>query len=185
MSQRPLALFAGALALAAACTKSAGPQETAASVPGPAVGGEKIAPPPGPGGEKIAPPGGAGGGTAVPPQTGPDASFDLKVEAPAAVAPGAEAVARVTVTPGNGYKINEEYPSELRLEPPAGVTIAKPVLGREEAAALDKHQLVFAVKLTPSAAGSFAVGGTIKFAVCTSATCDPKKRAVEVALVAR
>ena len=54
--------------------------------------------------------------------------------------------------------------------------------GRAYAAGM---KLAFDVKVTPSKPGSFALGGTLKFAVCTETTCDPKKRAIAIALTAQ
>lgn len=114
-----------------------------------------------------------------------DASFALVVEQPAAVAPGAATTLRIRVTPGKGYKMNAEFPTKLTLEPTAGVELDKASLVLADAEKFDDHQLVFAVKATPAAAGSYNVTGKIKFAVCTDATCDPKKRNVAFAVTAK
>jgi hypothetical protein len=192
MSSR-LALLGFLVAASAACTKSAANQETPGSTTGGGSAPERIAAP----GEKIAAPGGVPGGAIggekgvargvdkAEAAGGPDSSFKIALEVPASVAPGAETVAKVTVTPGEGYKVNEEYPSRLSLEPPTGLTVVKPVLEKEDAAALDKHQLAFAIKLTATAAGSYKVNGSLKFAVCTAATCDPKKQAIAFDVVAK
>jgi len=115
----------------------------------------------------------------------PDSSFQLSVEQPGEVAAGGEAVMRVRVTPGTGYKMNDEFPTKLTLEPPAGVKLAKTTLALSDAEKFDAHQLVFAVKATPEAAGTYTIGGKLKFAVCTDATCDPKKRDIAFAVTAR
>jgi hypothetical protein len=114
-----------------------------------------------------------------------DASFQLTVEQPAAVAAGGETTLRVRVTPGTGYKMNAEFPTKLTLEPTAGVTLGKTSLVLADAEKFDDGQLVFAVKATPAASGSYTVNGKIKFAVCTDATCDPKKRNVAFAVTAK
>jgi hypothetical protein len=114
-----------------------------------------------------------------------DSSFQLTLEQPAAVAAGGEVTLRVRVTPGTGYKMNAEFPTKLTLEPTAGVTLGKSSLVLADAEKFDDHQLVFAVKATPVASGSYTVNGKIKFAVCTDATCDPKKRNVAFAVTAK
>jgi hypothetical protein len=114
-----------------------------------------------------------------------DSSFQLTVEQPAAVAAGGEVTLRVRVTPGTGYKMNAEFPTKLTLEPTAGVTLGKSSLVLADAEKFDDHQLVFAVKATPVASGSYTVNGKIKFAVCTDATCDPKKRNLAFAVTAK
>src|SRR5712691_886188 len=85
-------------------------------------------------GQKVAAPGERGGATA-PDQAkagGDDARFRLQpnegtlaVEPPADAKAGAEAVAKITVKPGQGYHVNTEYPIKLTLTSPAGVTLAK------------------------------------------------------------
>jgi len=121
----------------------------------------------------------------APAPSGPDDSFELALEQPAAVAPGAAAVARITITPGKGYKMNKEFPTKLTLEPPAGITLDKATLVLDDAESFDPHKLVFAVKATPTAAGDFTIPGKIKFAVCTDATCDPKRRDVSFRVAAK
>jgi hypothetical protein len=81
--------------------------------------------------------------------------------------------------------MNAEFPTKLTLDPIAGVKLSKASLVLADAEKFDDHQLVFAVQATPEAAGSYTVSGKIKFAVCTDATCDPKKRNVSFAVTAK
>jgi hypothetical protein len=79
-------------------------------------------------GAKAAPRGGAmplGGGAAE--SSGSDKSFQLTAEQAAPTTAGGEAVARLRVHPGTGYKMNKDFPTKLTLEPPAGVTLTKTV----------------------------------------------------------
>jgi|JI10StandDraft_1071094.scaffolds.fasta_scaffold25328_4 hypothetical protein len=135
---------------------------------GPAEGGAAVG---GPGAEKVIAP-------------GTDPEFAVEAT-PVSGAPGAEVVARVVVRPGKGFHMNKDYPTKLTLEVPAGVATAKPVLLPADAEAFDDNQLAFAVKLTPAAAGDYSVPATLKFAVCTESTCNPKKTAVALALKAQ
>lgn len=114
-----------------------------------------------------------------------DSSFALTVEQPSPVAAGGEVILRVRVTPGTGYKMNAEFPTKLTLEPTAGVEIGKTTLVLADAEKFDDNQLVFAVKASPMASGTYTVTGKIKFAVCTDATCDPKKRNVSFAVTGK
>lgn len=114
-----------------------------------------------------------------------DSSFKLVVEQPGEVAAGAATTLRIRVTPGTGYKMNAEFPTKLTLDPTAGVKLDKTSLVLADAEKFDEQQLVFAVKATPEAAGSYTVNGKIKFAVCTDATCDPKKRNVAFTVTAK
>lgn len=114
-----------------------------------------------------------------------DTSYDLALAQPAEGSAGAVMVASVKVTPGKGYKVNEDYPTKLTLEATDGVSALKQTLGKSDAAAFDKHQLVFDVKLTPARAGDFTVRGKLSFAVCTDATCDPKSETIAINLRAK
>src|SRR5262245_21303293 len=119
-----------ALCVAAACSKAAGNQDKVSSPPpAPASGGDVIAVPQGP-----APMGGPKGGAPAKPvaPAADDDRFKLKpeegklaIQPPADAKAGAEAVARIVVTPGQGYHVNTEYPTKLTLTAPAVVTLAK------------------------------------------------------------
>jgi hypothetical protein len=178
------------LIAAAACSKAesrgtdvgAPPTQAAAPPTGErvAVPGETVAVP----GAAVAPGAPAAAPAGAPAGNAPDSSFKLAVAAPAPGAAGAQAVARVTVTPGTGWKMNEEYPTKLVVQAPEGVTVVKAEQVLADAAAFDPHQLAFDVKLTAAKAGTFPVTGTLKFAVCTDATCDPKKQTIAFDVVA-
>lgn len=125
------------------------------------------------------PPPPSGGGTQVAPGgDGTDSSFNLQVSSPAPGKAGAEAVAHVTVTPGAGYHVNQDFPTKLVVTPPDGVKVAKAELHKEDAASFTESKIVFDVKLTADKAGSFKVPATFKFAVCTESSCDPKKKEI-------
>jgi hypothetical protein len=185
-----------ALCVAAACSKSAGNQDKVSSPPPPsASGGDVIAVP------KGASPMGApaGGGPAKAPAASDDERFRLKpeegklaIEPPADAKAGAEAVAKIIVTPGSGYHVNTEYPIKLTLTSPAGVTLAKDKFiagGHDKAVgdadALDEKQLAFAVKLTPAASGSYTISGNFKFAVCDKDQCLAKQETIAIAVAAK
>ncbi len=127
----------------------------------------------------------AAAGPAAAPAAGKDPSYDLALQVPSEGRTGQPVVANVRVTPGKGYKVNEEYPTKLTLEATDGVTAAKQVLAKADAATFDKHQLVFDVKLTPTRSGDFVVRGKLSFAVCTDATCDPKTEQIAINLRAK
>jgi hypothetical protein len=107
-----------------------------------------------------------------------DSSFNLQIASPDAVKAGSEAIAHVTVTPGSGFHVNQEFPTKLVVTPTDGVAIAKAELHKEDAAAFSENKLQFDVKMTPSKAGTYKVAAMLKFAVCTESSCDPKKREI-------
>ena len=172
-----IAGIAAALLLAAACSKK---NADTSEAPGKGTTGAL------PVGERVEVPGGKGGPVTggAPDRGGPDTSYNLAVNPPPAAAVGAQAVARVVVHPSEGWKMNHDYPTKLKLAPPDGVTVEKQTLEVGDAK-LDDHELAFDVKLTAARAGTYKVGGEIKFAVCTPETCDPKKQEIAFELVAK
>jgi hypothetical protein len=181
-----LLLAAAAVSACKSAESKSGPGAPVAA----AGGNDKVAVPGGdqvavPGGDKVAVPGGADNGAKAPPptgpvgDTGPDSSFKLTITTPPAKA-GAETVAHVEVTPGTGYHVNQDFPTKLVITPADGVTLAKAELVKDDAQVFNTTKLAFDVKLTAARAGNFQLGGTLKFAVCTETTCDPKKRAIEI-----
>jgi hypothetical protein len=199
MSRLALFTMSLSLAYAAACSKSAGSQDKVSSPP-PASGGA---------GEVIAVPRGAGPSMGRAPEAAPvepaqaanppDARFTLKpqegklaIVPPADARAGAEAIARITVTPGAGYHVNTEYPIKLTLTSPTGVALAKTEFiagghtkAKGDAEALDDNQLSIAVKLTPATAGSYTINGSFKFAVCDKDQCLAKKETIAIAVAAK
>ena len=111
-----------------------------------------------------------------------DAGYVVAVERVAAQK-GRPAVARVTVRATPGHHVNADFPSTLVLQPPSGVTVAKATLRRADAT-VSETELVF--RPTLSAHASASVPGTLRFAVCTPAMCEPRTASVviELALVA-
>ncbi|HEY0991548.1 MAG TPA: hypothetical protein VGD80_31065 [Kofleriaceae bacterium] len=180
------------LCVVAACSKSAGNQDKVSSPP--ASGGDVIAVPTA-GAPRM---GGPKGGQA-PRSPGDDDRFKLKpeegklaIEAPADAKAGAEAVATITVTPGQGYHVNTEYPTKLTLTAPAGVTLAKDKFiagghdkAQGDADALDEKRLAISVKLTAAASGSYTINGNFKFAVCDRDQCLAKQETIAIAVAAK
>ena len=178
----------------AACSKSAGNQDKVSSPPPPSATPEVAAMPP----AGAAPAMGKGPAAPAAP-TGDDDRLKLRPEEgtlaivpPADAKPGAEVVAKVTVTPAKGYHVNTEYPIKLTLAPPAGVTLAKADFAagghdkaKGDADALDEQSLAFAVKLTPTASGSYTINGKFKFAVCDRDQCLPKKETIAFTVAAK
>lgn len=190
----------GAALGAAACSKS---KDAPVAAPAADSTGETIAPPPG---ERVPPPGvpasltGAGA-VAAPAGGAPaaDSAFRLKpeegqisIELPEGAKAGTETVAKVVVTPGPKFKINFEFPTKLTLAKPEGVALAKtelkaggPDQSKGDAEKFEERQLAFAVKLTPTAAGTHTVSGNFKFAVCDKDQCLAKREAIAIQVAAQ
>ena len=190
-----LALFT-ALVVAAGCGKSAANQDTGSSAPEGAAGPKKIAvpgmdPKPGSGAETAQ----FKGGSATP---SADERFKLKANegklaiAAADLKAGAEGAAKITVTPGEGFHVNTEYPIHLVLTPPSGVTLAKTEFSaggsdkaKGDAEQLDEKALILSVKMTAAAAGTYTINGTFKFAVCDHDQCLAKKEQIAIAVASK
>ena len=182
------------LVVIAACSKSAGNQDTQSKAP--PGGTDKIAVPGGEGTAKGPAIGGAGPATGGP--GGDERSRlhaeegKLAIDAPADAKAGAETTAKITVTPGAGYHVNTEYPIKLTLAPTDGVAVAKAEFtagghdkSKGDADALDEQKLTFSVKVTPAKTGSYTVNGTFKFAVCDKDQCLPKKEQIAIVVAAK
>src|SRR5690242_5365957 len=103
-----------------------------------------------------------------------DSSYNVKVEAPPAQK-AHKGTARIHITPGPGYHVNKEYPASAKVVAPAGVTVDKDKL---PPSAVAETALDFEIPYTPNEAGKKTFTGELKFAVCSSNSCDPKKEAL-------
>jgi hypothetical protein len=97
---------------------------------------------------------------------------------------GAEAIAKVTVTPASGYHISQEYPVSLKLDPPAGVKLAKADLDKNDVATLSEKSLAFAVKATADKPGAYEIKGWFRFGVCDPSSCHPKSQPITISVAA-
>ncbi|MBA3540075.1 MAG: hypothetical protein H0T79_10635 [Deltaproteobacteria bacterium] len=182
-----------------ACSKSAANQDVPSKDPGApkkiVVPTEDEGTPP----KDLGMTGGQGTAEVVPAKGGADDRYKLKategklaIDVPADIKPGTEAVAKITVTPGSGFKVNTEYPTKLTLQSPSGVTLAKSEFiaggsdkAKGDADALDDHQLVLTVKLTAAQPGNYTINGSFKFAVCDKDQCLAKKETIAIAVAAK
>ncbi|MBI5477654.1 MAG: hypothetical protein HY906_02290 [Deltaproteobacteria bacterium] len=111
-------------------------------------------------------------------------NYSLAVESPKHAKVGEAARAVVRVVPKNPWKVNLKYPIRLKLQPPAGVEVAKAELTAGDAQVSEK-EAKFEVGYTLKEAGSKTVSGELKFSVCVSDKCDIKKEAVSWTTSAR
>ena len=114
-----------------------------------------------------------------------DAAYKLSVEAPPAKK-GQKSHAKVKITPGAGYHMNKEYPTSLTLSGvPLGVTVEKPKQTAKDAAKWEEQGGEFDVAYTASEPGKKTIMGELKFAVCSTNTCDPKKSPISFEIDAK
>jgi len=97
---------------------------------------------------------------------------------------GAEATATIKVTPATGFNVSNDYPTELKLDPPAGVKLAKATYAKADADTLTEKLLQLSVKATPEKAGTYEIKGWFKFGVCDKDSCHPKKQPITIVCAA-
>jgi hypothetical protein len=105
-----------------------------------------------------------------------DTSYSINLEAPKTLDKGTEGVVRVNVVPGTGWKMNKEFPLKLQVKAPEGVTLAKDKQSLEDAEKFEDKGATFAVKFKADSPGQKSFEADFRFAVCTDATCDPKRQ---------
>jgi hypothetical protein len=103
----------------------------------------------------------------------------VSVETPANPMLGTQAVAKVQVVPQPPWHMNLEFPAQLSMETPDGVTLPAAEQGRGDAERYDDDGLVFAVPFTPDSGGAKHFAGQLEFAVCGADACAPVSVAVD------
>jgi hypothetical protein len=175
-SSKPLLLLLLAALLVLGCgTKAAEPEESAPTEP--------HAPP-----TKNAPP--ANGADPAGPAVQPagvgavvlDVGFELRGVVAGPYHAGQPGTFGVTLTPGAGYHVNEEYPIHVVVNAPSGLTLPKPALARADAAEFGPTKVRFEIPFTSDGAGDRQVGATVAFAVCTPDRCMPDERTLALVL---
>lgn len=102
-----------------------------------------------------------------------DKEYDLQIEPPSATV-GAEGKVSIKLVPRGNWHLNMDFPTSLSVEPPAGVTVGKPKLKKDDAVKFEEAGAEFAVAFTASDAGDKTFTGEFKFAVCEEDSCVPK-----------
>ena len=168
-------LVAAVLATACACSKTSSAPAAAPAPTAPA--------PTAKGGDMSLPAGATTGapmlaGSAVSAAPGPRVignGFSLEAIAPADAPVGTAARTTIVIKPSGVFHLNKDFPTSITVTPPEGVDVAKGALATADAASFTETEAKFEVGFTPRAAGSKKFTALVKFAVCTDATCDPKR----------
>lgn len=138
-------------------------------------GGDKVAPA-GEAAKKPAPPEGKPRGVGT--KVAETAEYQILVDAPATLGPKTDAVATVEIVPKPGWKMNKEFPTKLTVTVPTGVAMPKSEQTKADAASFADKAAHWSFDFTTNAAGEQAFKCSMKFAVCTESTCDPKKEEI-------
>jgi hypothetical protein len=183
--RRLSALLIGAiLALAwTACTRDAESREAAEATPAAAKAIATTAAEPAAAPAPADPAAGAARAVAEPAEAVPqgktvggDESYTVTLDAPERLASGAEGTVRVSVVPKKGWKMNKEFPTKLEVQAPAGVEVVKAEQRVADAERFEDAGATWAIKFKATGTGAKSFQAKFKFAVCTDATCDPKKQ---------
>lgn len=113
-----------------------------------------------------------------------DKEYDLVIEPPAATA-GAEGKVAIKLVPRGHWHLNMDFPTTLSVEPPAGVTVGKPKLKKDDAVKFEESGAEFAVAFTSADAGDKAFTGEFKFAVCEEDSCVPKTEKLQFSVAVK
>ncbi|MCS6798762.1 MAG: hypothetical protein NZ898_09545 [Myxococcota bacterium] len=114
-----------------------------------------------------------------------EAAFELRARAGGPYTRGTAGSFGITLTPGDGWHVNEEYPIRVELTAPPAVALARSRLERTDAADFGPERARFDVGFTPNDAGDHRVEAKVSFAVCTPENCLPDERTVAVVLPVR
>ncbi len=134
------------------------------------AGGEKIAGKPVEGDQKV--------GTVADTGAAEETPYDLQID-PSEAKVGEEGKVTIKIVPRGAWHMNLEFPTTLKLEPPAGVAVTKADLKKDDAVKLDETSAEFAVAFTPSEAGDKTFTGEFKFAICQEEVCSPRTEKLE------
>lgn len=96
-------------------------------------------------------------------------NFNLSVSNASAKV-GKQATITVTVTAAGGFKANTKYPHKIKDISGSNVDAPSTVNG-----SVNGNSVSFTIPATPTAAGSHAVSGEIRFSVCNDEECQMKK----------
>ena len=111
--------------------------------------------------------------------------YQLETVVPEYGAVGQKQVVRVSVTPVGDWKINTQFPAELKVETPVAVQVLKPIQRTKDAAVLRDDRLEFHIAATPAKAGEYALTLVLKFGLCRQSECIWRTERIALKLHAR
>ncbi|WP_225414428.1 hypothetical protein [Stigmatella hybrida] len=100
-------------------------------------------------------------------------NYKVDVKTPTDAKKGAPAYVMIHIEGTNGFGMNIDYPVQLTITPPAGVTVEKTTQTKADAQKFTKAGLDFIVKITSADAGQKDFTGTLKFAVTDNKNMAP------------
>ena len=99
-----------------------------------------------------------------------DSEYEIDV-ANGRAAVGESGTITVTVTAGEGFKANKEYPNKVKDLASSGATRrSTSVKGT-----VSGNKISYSISATPNSAGTHEVSGEVRFSVCNESSCHIKK----------
>jgi hypothetical protein len=91
--------------------------------------------------------------------------------APGEIPAGDQRDVELTLQPGDGLKVNREYPNwSLELQPPSGLTLGETSFGAEQFE-LEEQSARVATQIDADEPGAYEVPANAEFSVCNDETC--------------
>jgi hypothetical protein len=104
--------------------------------------------------------------------------YELSISTSTEPKVGNALVATITLIPGAGLKVNDEFPHKIKLDAlPAGVDCPKTELVKADAKTFTHERAEFEISCTAKEAGPKEFQGEYKLSVCTDSYCaTPKEK---------
>ncbi|HTM19650.1 MAG TPA: hypothetical protein VL172_04055 [Kofleriaceae bacterium] len=100
-------------------------------------------------------------------------NYVVKVGVAGSYSAGKPGSVTIELTPKSGWHVNQDFPTKVEITAPAGVTLAKDKLRKDDATAFGEQLASFRVDFTPGAAGAADFTARFKFVVCNDDNCSP------------
>lgn len=111
---------------------------------------------------------------------------EVTTRAPAAVKVASLAHVEVTISAGPGYKVNEEYPTKLKITAAPEVEFPKLLLKKTDGKFSNKSRtFTLRVPFKVKKSGKFPFQGLLKFSVCDASRCLIEKQKLKATLVGK
>ncbi len=99
---------------------------------------------------------------------------------------GEEAQVTVTVKAKSGFKINDKYPHQVKLDtPPDGLAVPTLTFAKEHAQRNGDASITYTIVATAAKAGQYPITGEIKLSVCSADQCRTAREPMMALLTAQ
>ena len=113
-------------------------------------------------------------------ETEPQPGYDLRIDAPDRVRVGDHMATRFVVRARPDWKINLEYPVELDISAPTGLSPSRQTWQLTGAEMASEKACEFLVNWRPIAPGAHRLAGELRFGMCRDSACVPVREQIAV-----